>query len=542
MFRRGLSLFLGLTVIVFFLAACRGRDEEVALPTPVETDAGVTFVPPDDATAIAATATLAATSTAATAVPLPTSSATPLAITAAPSATVAGAATAAPATAVPPTVNPGPPPGGSGRINFAPGATSAVVSSALAAGGDGDTWLLRVSAGQVITVQTIANPAGQMNVQLLDGSGGVLASNPDTVGISSAVPFTGDYQINLATASGAPAVAYTLQVIIPAAGGPVTPQRIQFAPGQSSAQVQDSLAAGGDLNSYVVNVAAGQTIQVGVFASPPAATNIYIRNAAGQLISSGTDMSGASTTATTAGDYFIDVSNFNAAPAVSYTLTVTVPPLNPPPAPTRISFGPGQSSAQLDGTLPAGGAATYVIAVAAGQTLITDLNDNPPGNVQIGISDPAGNPINFGRAPTSLGSAAVTTGDYTIALSTTAGPVSYSLVVNVPPLPAGNATRIEFGPGATSATVQGDLPFGGDQDTWLIRGLAGQVLNVSVGVVEATGWTRVYVYDAAGQIIALGTDITGAQAPLNATGDYRIVVVSDAAAGPLSYSLTAAIP
>ena len=542
MFRRGLSLFLGLTVIVFFLAACRGRGEEVALPTPVETDAGVTFVPPDDATAIAATATLAATSTAATAVPLPTSSATPLAITAAPSATVAGAATAAPATAVPPTVNPGPPPGGSARINFAPGATSAVVSSALAAGGDGDTWLLRVSAGQVVTVQTIANPAGQMNVQLLDGSGGVLASNPDTVGISSAVPFTGDYQINLATASGAPAVAYTLQVIIPAAGGPVTPQRIQFAPGQSSAQVQDSLAAGGDLNSYVVNVAAGQTIQVGVFASPPAATNIYIRNAAGQLISSGTDMSGASTTATTAGDYFIDVSNFNAAPAVSYTLTVTVPPLNPPPAPTRISFGPGQSSAQLDGTLPAGGAATYVIAIAAGQTLITDLNDNPPGNVQIGISDPAGNPINFGRAPTSLGSAAVTTGDYTIALSTTAGPVSYSLVVNVPPLPAGNATRIEFGPGATSATVQGDLPFGGDQDTWLIRGLAGQVLNVSVGVVEATGWTRVYVYDAAGQIIALGTDITGAQAPLNATGDYRIVVVSDAAAGPLSYSLTAAIP
>ena len=542
MFRRGLSLFLGLTVILFLLAACRGRGEDVGLPTPVATDAGVTFVPPDDATAIAATATPAATSTAATAVPLPTSSATPLAITAAPSATVAGAATAAPATAVPPTVNPGPPPGGSARINFAPGATSAVVSSALAAGGDGDTWLLRVSAGQVITIQTIANPAGQMNVQLLDGSGGVLAGNPDTVGISSAVPFTGDYQINLATASGAPAVAYTLQVIVPAAGGPVTPQRIQFAPGQSSAQVQDALAAGGDLNSYVVNVGAGQSIQVGVFASPPAATNIFIRNTAGQLISSGTDMSGASATAATAGDYFIDVSNFNAAPAVSYTLTVTVPPLNPPPAPTRISFGPGQSSAQLDGTLPAGGAATYVIAITAGQTLITDLNDNPPGNVQIGISDPAGNPINFGRAPTSLGSAAVTSGDYTIVLSTTTGPVSYSLVVNVPPLPAGDATRIEFGPGATSATVAGDLPFGGDQDTWLIRGMAGQVLNVTVAVVEATGWTRVYVYDAAGQIIALGTDITGAQAPLNATGDYRIVVVSDAAAGPLSYSLTAEIP
>ena len=40
----------------------------------------------------------------------------------------------------------------------------------------------------------------------------------------------------------------------------------------------------------------------------------------------------------------------------------------------------------------------------------------------------------------------------------------------------------------------------------------------------------------------LGTDITGVQAPLNNTGDYRIVVVSDQGAGPLSYSLTAEIP
>ena len=39
-----------------------------------------------------------------------------------------------------------------------------------------------------------------------------------------------------------------------------------------------------------------------------------------------------------------------------------------------------------------------------------------------------------------------------------------------------------------------------------------------------------------------GTDITGVQAPLNNTGDYRIVVVSDQGAGPLSYSLTAEIP
>ena len=547
MLRRGLSVFF-LIAIALLLVACRRGGEDVGLVTPE----GATIALPTTA----ATAIVAATSTVATAVPAPTGSATPLVITAAPSATVAGAATVAPPTAVPPTAPPptvsaGPPPGGSARITFAPGATSAVVSSSLAAGGDGDTWLLRVNAGQVITVQTIANPAGQMNVQLLSGSGGFLAGNVDTVGISAAAPATGDYQINLATASGAPAVAYTLQVLVPPGSGQVVPQRIQFAPGQSSAQLVDSLAAGGDLNSYVLSVGAGQTIQVGVFASPPAATNITIRNAAGQQIGSGTDMSGASATAATAGDTFIDVSNFNAAPAVNYTLTVTVPPISqpPPPPPTtepgpvRISFGPGQTSALVSGGVAANAPAHYVIAIAAGQTLITDLNDNPAANVEITISDPAGNMINFGRGPTSLGTVATTTGDYHIRLTTTsAAAVSYALTATAPPLPGGGATRIEFAPGATSATVGGDLPFGGDTDTWLIRGLAGQGLNVTVSVAEATGWVRVYVYDPAGNIAGLGTDITGAQAPLVTTGDYRIVVVSDQAAGPLSYSLTAEIP
>ena len=547
MLRRSLSVVF-LIIVVLLLVACRRGEDVGGLVTPAST--AVTL----PTTAATTAATVAATSTVATAVPAPTGSATPLTITAAPSATtVAGAATtapppAAPATAAPPTVSAGPPPGGSARINFAAGATSAVVSSTLAAGGDGDTWLLRVSAGQVITVQTIANPAGQMNVQLLDGSGGFLAGNPDTVGISAAVPATGDYQINLATASGAPAVAYTLQVIVPPAPGPITPQRIQFAPGQSSAQVADTLAAGGDLNSYVINVAAGQTIQVGVFASPPAATIIVINNAAGQTIANGTDMSGVSVTATTGGDYFIDVSNFNAAPAVSYTLTVTVPPLTTPPtvAPPpqqRITFGPGQFSVELSGAVFNGGGAQYVLAAAAGQTLIADLNDNPPGNVEITILDPNNSVINFGRAPTSLGTQLPLSGDYRINLSTTAaGPVNFTIRVTVPPLPRGDATRIEFAAGATSATVGGDLPFGGDQDTWVIRGMAGQALNVSVGVAEATGWTRVFVYDAAGQIVGLGTDITGVQAPLIATGDYRIVIVSDPAAGPLSYSLTAIIP
>ena len=537
MLRKRLSIVF-LVLMILSLLACR-RGVESDMPTPAGTAITLQTAAASDVTAIAATSTIATAAPAATA-----TGATQ------PATVVPGTATSVPPTIAPPTVAPaaatvnaGPPPGGSTRITFAPGATSATVQSNLAAGGDGDTWLLRVAAGQVVTVQTIANPPGNVIVSLLDMNGSTLATNPDTIGISAAVPATGDYQINLATASGAPAVGYTMQVLIPAAGGPVAPTRIQFAPGQAAAQLADTLAAGGDLNAYVVRVGAGQTIQVGVFASPPAVTNIYIRDTAGRLLTSGTDMSGGvSATASAAGDYFIDVSNFNAAPAVSYTLTVTVPPLNPPPPvqPIRIEFGPGQTSAELYGQVAVGlPPVEYVIRAGAGQTLITTLSSNPEANADLTVRDMAGTVLNFGRSPTELGTTIPASGDYIIVVSTmSTNAVQYTLRVTVPPLPATGETRIEFAPGATSATVTGDLPFGGDLDTWVIRALAGQTMNVALGVNEATGWVKVYVYNAANQLIASGTDVSGAAAPLAATGDYRIVVNSDQAAGPLSYSLT----
>ena len=261
-------------------------------------------------------------------------------------------------------------------------------------------------------------------------------------------------------------------------------------------------------------------------------------------------MSGVSATASTAGDYTIDVSNFNAAPAVSYTLTVTVPPLGQPPTqpaptqPTRIEFGPGQTSAGFDGQVVAGGQPRqYIIRMAAGQTLITRLNDNPLGNVDITVTDAAGRTVNFGRAPTELGTRVASTGDYTVTLSTSAAtPVSYSLTVIAPPLPnAAAATRIIFATGSTTTTVSGDLPFGGDVDNWVIRGQAGQTMSLYLGS-SLPGWLMVYVYNASGDIIALGSDLDVIAAPLAFTDDYRIVVISDPAAGPTSYSMVVEIP
>ena len=185
-------------------------------------------------------------------------------------------------------------------------------------------------------------------------------------------------------------------------------------------------------------------------------------------------------------------------------------------------------------------ATQYVIRGQAGQTLLTALTDNPPGNVNIAVRDAAGNTLNFGRAPTELGTRLSATGDYLITLDTAGAAVNYRLTVTVPPLP-GAATRIIFPIGATSTTVTGDLPFGGGANTWVIGAMAGQTMTASL-VATTPGWLSVFVYSPAGDLIAVGRDPAGVVVPLSAGGDYTIVVFSDPAAGPISYSMVVTIP
>ena len=547
MSRKGQSLFL-LTLVALAMAGC-GRLGGLLGGRPTAAPTAVAIASPLPATA-------AATSTVATAVPPATLTNTPTpSPTAAPATGTAVVPTAVPptatrlatavpptATAVPPTAipNQGPPPGGQARITFAPGATSAVVQSTLAARGDTDNWVVRVLAGQVVTVQTISSAPGAIQVMLLDAGGGLLASNPDTAGISAAVPATGDYQIVFSTPNAAPQVSYTAQVFIPPAA-PVTPTRIQFAPGASVAQLNDSLSAGGDLNQYVLRLAANQSLSVGVFASVPAVSNILIRNSAGQQIAAGTDMSGVSVTTTAAGDYFIDVSSAAAAPAVNYLLTVNAPP----PAtnqPQRITFGPGQSGVTVNGLLRASLSASYLVEVAPGQILVISLSGHPANTVDVAVSDASGAVLNSARDPLQGMNTTITTGgDATIRLSTTSPTdVTYVMTVVVPP-PPGAPTRINFAPGAESATVNGSLAFGGDVDSWIFRGGAGQALNLGVSA-DAGGWMNLFVYDAAGRMIGSGTDSTGVALPLPADGDYTVTLSTIQAAPPVNYALTVSLP
>src|SRR5690606_3865159 len=163
--------------------------------------------------------------------------------------------------------------------------------------------------------------------------------------------------------------------------------------------------------------------------------------------------------------------------------------------------------------------------------------------VDITISDATGRVYNFGRAPTELGTRIPQTGDYLVTLATSsATPVSYTLTFMLPPLPdSAAATRIIFAQGSTTTTVSGDLALGGDVDHWAINGQAGQTMTLYLGA-SLPGWTMVYVYNPAGDIIALGADTAVIAAPLAETGDYRIVVAGDPAAGPITYSMVVEIP
>jgi hypothetical protein len=76
-----------------------------------------------------------------------------------------------------------------------------------------------------------------------------------------------------------------------------------------------------------------------------------------------------------------------------------------------------------------------------------------------------------------------TTQDYLLTVASAAGAVDFNLTVTVvwstSPPPPSSPIRVNFAPGATSASVSGKLLSGGRQD-YLVRALAGQQMTVEL--------------------------------------------------------------
>lgn len=115
------------------------------------------------------------------------------------------------------------------------------------------------------------------------------------------------------------------------------------------------------------------------------------------------------------------------------------------PAPIRIRFPVGGTSATVTGTITAGERACYLFGAAAGQTVTLQITS--PGNLANFDFAPADLDVNGGfpfkrlvNEDRTFSQLLPVTGDYIACVATPTGPVSYALTVTIPPLTAGCTT------------------------------------------------------------------------------------------------------
>ena len=331
------------------------------------------------------------------------------------------------------------------------------------------------------------------------------------------------------------------------------PQRIQFAPGAISAQVQGSLTVGG-VDRYVLTAAAGQemTLNFSVTSavdSVEMSTILNIWGADGTLLRSGyVDTTGQVGELPSTQDYYIDVISV-VQDTVDYTMEVIIPSTAPEPEPEakRIQFAPGAISAQVQGSLAAGRSDRYVLSATAGQEMTVNLSDSSAGVNAILIIWGADGTVlisDHADATTWVGELPVTEDYYIAVRSVAQDTVGYTMEVIIPsaaPEPEPEAKRIQFAPGAISAQVQGSLA-AGRSDRYVLSAMAGQEMAVNLSDSSAGLNAILIIWGADGTVlISDHADATTWVGELPSTQDYYIAVKSVVQA-PVDYVLEVIIP
>ena len=228
------------------------------------------------------------------------------------------------------------------RITFQPGGTSALVEGVLTPQ-RGDYYVIRAISEQLLDITVRApDDAAQLVTYGVDGT--VLKSGMgEPTGFRGILPTTQDYLLRV---SSNRQVTYQLEVIIP--------QRIVFAPGGTSATLESYLAAY-DTDYYVIRVMAGQLMEISVD-GPADAVRLVVYGVDGTVLKSG--MGGGAIylgTVPVTQDYLVNVSTNR---ELTYGLRVMIP--------SRITFEPGGTSANVQASLAANQAHQYVIRAASG--------------------------------------------------------------------------------------------------------------------------------------------------------------------------------
>lgn len=223
-----------------------------------------------------------------------------------------------------------------------------------------------------------------------------------------------------------------------------------------------------------------------------------------------------------------------------------VPPTGVPPtaAPTSgiIQFVPGATEAEVQGTLPANGVATYSIGVQGQQTMMLALSSNS-SSARVTVSNPNGSKLTPQRdnpEGTFWLGVVPTTGNYLIQVfAGNAQPTAnFSMSVVVP-------QRISFAPGTDSASVAGSTGQGRIV-TYLLKANGGQRMIAKLTLPPDSGGLTIYGLDDGQPLIrAQGgapTPAPGAtmvtvtfDGTLPATQDYVMQVVPGQ--NPVNYTL-----
>ncbi|MGD8398664.1 MAG: hypothetical protein PVG11_07390 [Anaerolineae bacterium] len=210
------------------------------------------------------------------------------------------------------------------------------------------------------------------------------------------------------------------------------------------------------------------------------------------------------------------------------------PTPSPAPAVERILFETGATQAAIEGYLPDGGRARYVMGVAAGQFVEVNATAGTLGQgLRFSIVGADGVVIKpMGQA--HVRAVVPSTQDYYVDLVSDVGATDYQLSVLIP-------VRIRFAAGATSATVSGSLEEGHVRH-YVLRALAGQ--RMIVAPHATTGQVGLVISGADGQVL-----LSGRAGPpggvfegiLPTSQDYLITVQAQGGIGA-DYSLEITIP
>jgi hypothetical protein len=154
----------------------------------------------------------------------------------------------------------------------------------------------------------------------------------------------------------------------------------------------------------------------------------------------------------------------------------------PLPAPVRIQFAPGASSATRQGTLDGETQARYLLWAAAGQTMtvsVSSPNDSVLFHIQ-GVEDNQVYKHLLDGELSWLGVLTVTQ-DYLITLDAVGGATDYTLdvAITTATAPDPSAVRVQFPPGATSVTLEGTLE-PPKRNFYLFNAQAGQRTTIEI--------------------------------------------------------------